>query len=174
MGTRGVWGFKKGFGYKATYNHFDSYPEGLGLAVIKFIKETSVETMNDIYNRIILVDRTDEATQEQIDECLPFADTNVDDGSLKNWYVLLRDTQGKPELYKTTNLRYMIASMNFIKDDWCEYCYIIDLDEEALLVYVNEFHRAMNIKFETIREQSIYEIVKRMEEFLRMRYGCPV
>ena len=36
MGTRGALGFKINGEYKVTYNHFDSYMEGLGKEVISF------------------------------------------------------------------------------------------------------------------------------------------
>ena len=38
MGTRGAIGWSKGGVTKVTYNHFDSYPDGLGLDVVKYLK----------------------------------------------------------------------------------------------------------------------------------------
>jgi hypothetical protein len=37
MGTRGIIGFIQKGVYRGAYNHFDSYPRGLGDAIIKFI-----------------------------------------------------------------------------------------------------------------------------------------
>lgn len=38
MGTRGIVGLIIDTQIKASYNHFDSYPSGLGLDVVKFVK----------------------------------------------------------------------------------------------------------------------------------------
>ena len=54
MGTRGLYGFRKNGKDKITYNHWDSYPEGLGQNVLNFVKETSIEELNSIYDKIIL------------------------------------------------------------------------------------------------------------------------
>lgn len=40
MGTRGAYGFYKDGQNKLTYNHFDSYPEGLGNTVVDFCRAT--------------------------------------------------------------------------------------------------------------------------------------
>ena len=38
MGTRGLYGFRKNGVDKVTYNHWDSYPDGLGKQILRFIK----------------------------------------------------------------------------------------------------------------------------------------
>ena len=38
MGTRGAYGFKSQNKIKVIYNHFDSYPSGLGEDVVNFIQ----------------------------------------------------------------------------------------------------------------------------------------
>ena len=37
MGTRGFWGVRDNGRTRFTYNHFDSYPTGLGVDVAEFI-----------------------------------------------------------------------------------------------------------------------------------------
>lgn len=39
MGTRGTWGFVADGDEKLTYNHFDSYPDGLGVDVLDALRE---------------------------------------------------------------------------------------------------------------------------------------
>lgn len=134
MSTRGVYGFYKNGEYKITYNHSDSYPEGLGEDVVKFIRETSIEEMNKIFDKIILVDEDFPATQEQIEECIEYASLNVASNKISDWYCLLRKAQGNLFAYKE-GLRYMIHSKGFLDNTWCEWKYIIDLDSGVLEIH---------------------------------------
>jgi hypothetical protein len=136
MGTRGLYGFRKNGVDKLTYNHWDSYPNCLGESMVKFCRETSIEEMNEIFDRIILVIEDSTPTKEQIDECSEFYNGGVSTGQIDEWYCLLRETQGNPNVYKH-GLRYMIDNQGFINDSlFCEYAYIINLDEECLEFYV--------------------------------------
>ncbi|HBD94633.1 MAG: hypothetical protein A2355_02580 [Spirochaetes bacterium RIFOXYB1_FULL_32_8] len=137
MSTRGAWGFFRNgeSATKITYNHMDSYPEFLGQNVVDFIRNSSIDELNTIFDKIILVDNSEKPTEEQIDECKSFANTDVSTGSLYDWYCLLRNTQGQPELYKE-NLRYMLDSGKFLKDSlFCEWAYIINLNTNELEIY---------------------------------------
>lgn len=62
MGTRGCYGFRKNGMDKLTYNHYDSYPDYLGKIMATFCKETSLDEMNEIYDRLILVNENDKPT----------------------------------------------------------------------------------------------------------------
>lgn len=136
MGTRGCYGFRKNGMDKITYNHYDSYPDGLGRTMVEFCKNTSIAEMDDIFDRIILVDECDKPTAEQIEECKQYYNGNVCTQSIDDWYCLLREAQGEPSAYKN-GLRYMIDSHEFIKDSlFCEYAYIIDLNTNKLEFYV--------------------------------------
>ena len=44
MGTRGIVGFVSGGQEKLTYNHSDSYPSGLGVAVLEWAKSKITTT----------------------------------------------------------------------------------------------------------------------------------
>lgn len=128
MGTRGTYGFRKNGEDKLTYNHYDSYPSYLGVKVLEFANSCTIQELNDIYDRLVLVDEDSEPTPEQIEECKKYADTGVSTGSLKDWYCLLRNAQGELMAYKE-GLKYMIDNGGFIKDSlFCEYGYIINLD----------------------------------------------
>lgn len=136
MGTRGLYGFRKNAIDKCTYNHFDSYPDYLGDVMVRFCKETSITEMNDIFDRIILVSNDNRPTQQQIDECIKYYNGNVSEQSIFDWYCLLRDAQGNPNVYKN-GLKYMIDDSEFIKDSlFCEYAYIINLDTNCLEYWV--------------------------------------
>ncbi|OHD19680.1 MAG: hypothetical protein A2086_01710 [Spirochaetes bacterium GWD1_27_9] len=135
MGTRGLWGFYKNGINKLTYNHFDSYPSYLGKTVVTFVKHTSIEELNQIFEKIILIDEFSTPTEEQIKECEKYSDLTPSDKRITDWYCLLRDTQGNPDLYKS-DLRFMINSNDFITDSlFCEWAYIINLTDNVLEVY---------------------------------------
>jgi hypothetical protein len=132
MGTRGCYGFRKNGIDKLTYNHYDSYPSYLGKIMVTFCKETSLDEMNAICDRLIMVDEGGKPTPEQIEECKKYYDGSVSGGTPEEWYCLLIEAQGVPNEYKH-GLRYMTDAKEFIKDSlWCEYAYIINLDTNSL------------------------------------------
>lgn len=136
MGTRGIYGFRKNESDKLTYNHYDSYPEGLGRNVVEFINGHSIEDLNKIYDNIILVDEDSIPTQEQIEECKQWENLSVSKQDEQDWYCLLRDAQGDLSAYDR-GLKYMIDNHDFIFDSlFCEYGYIINLDTNRLEIYV--------------------------------------
>jgi len=134
MGTRGVYGFRKDGKDKLGYSQYDSYPTGWPIEAINFIKETSDEELKEIADRIILVTNDTPPTDEQVKECAKFTDLNVSNQSTEDWYCLLRDAQGDFSAYKT--LSYMMDNADFIKDSlFCEFAYIINLDEGVFEIY---------------------------------------
>jgi hypothetical protein len=131
MGTRGIYGLRKGGVDKLTYNHYDSYPEGLGADIVRFCENHTLEQLHEIFDKIILVDEETKPTAEQIEEIKKY-NRNLSGHTDDEWYNLLRNTQGDLSVYDS-ECRYMIDSREFIKDSlFCEYGYIINLDEEIL------------------------------------------
>lgn len=141
MGTRGLYGFRKNGIDKTTYNHWDSYPDCLGHTMVEFCKETSITEMNEIYDKLVLVEEGSKPTKKQIGECIEFYDGGVSTGDTSDWYCLLREAQGNPNVYKH-GLKYMIDNHEFIKDSlFCEYAYIINLDTNCLEFWVGFQHK---------------------------------
>lgn len=186
MGTRGCYGFRKNGVDKLTYNHWDSYPDCLGHDVVEFCKSTSVEELNAIFDRIILVDEMSKPTKKQIDECIGFYDGSVSTGSVEEWYCLLRETQGNLNVYKR-GLKYMINSCEFIKDSlFCEYAYIINLDTNCLEFWVgfqrepregNRYGTEAENKYypcKLLEEYSLGEINKSLVEVIVNDMNCLV
>lgn len=138
MSTRGLWGFYKENApvqNKLTYNHNDSYPGWLGDNIVHFCRQTSTQELNEIFDKIIMVNKNSEPTWKQIAECCEFANLSVNIKSIKDWYCLLRESQGLPESYKG-ELKYMIDNSDFIKDSlFCEWAYIINLTTNKLEIY---------------------------------------
>ena len=154
MGTRGLWGFRKDRVDKLTYNHYDSYPDYLGYKIIEFIKNHDKEELVSIFNRIVLVDEDEPATAEAMVLCKRFCDVDVSSKSIRDWYCLLRRSQGCPEAY-ANGLRFMIEYAGFIKNSlFCEYAYIINLDENVLEYWVgyqkepDKTNRYVNVNFD--------------------------
>lgn len=142
MSTRGLYGVRKNGVDKCTYNHFDSYPSGLGSGVVSFCANNSVENLNKFFDNIVLVLENSIPTEAQIEECQKagYVDLSVSTQSTTDWYCLLRNLQGNFEEYQTCidedNKIYMTDGVDFIKDSlFCEYAYIINLDDEVLEFY---------------------------------------
>lgn len=136
MGTRGAVGFIKDGEIKVAYNHFDSYPEGLGEEVLNFVREYSVDQMREMFDKIELVDEDSTPTKEQIQRCREVGTINlgVGSGSEQDWYCLLRGCQGNLKAYADTGL--MVNAKKFLGDSlFCEYAYLINLDDETLETY---------------------------------------
>jgi hypothetical protein len=139
MGTRGAIGFWKDGIHKVTYNHFDSYPTSLGQRVLEYIHSRSVEQLQTDFDRLRLVQENDKdhlPTKEDIVLCkkLGLADLSVANQSVNDWYCLLRNAQGRLDLYTEAGL--MIDSVDFLHDSlFCEYAYIINLTTLRLEIY---------------------------------------
>jgi hypothetical protein len=138
MGTRGIWGFHKDGKDKLTYNHYDSYPDGLGVVMITFAMAHPIEELNKICDRIKLVKEGSKPTVENIKHYMRVGAFNgsVSSGSQDDWYCLLRNAQFNPEAYASGDIIHMIDNHDFIKDSlFCEWGYIINLDTNKLEIY---------------------------------------
>lgn len=139
MSTRGFLGFVIDGQEKIAYNHFDSYPGGLGVDVLSFLRIAASESTEQIAERVRalrVVDSDSEPTDEDIERLAPFTNTNVGERCERpDWYQLLRETQGKPGA---------ILQAGFIEDAtrfpldslFAEYGYMVDLDRGVFEAYV--------------------------------------
>lgn len=141
MGTRGAVGFRAKNQDKITYNHFDSYPSGLGQDVLSFIRRHSIEDLKNTANNIQLIQKNSVPSESQIKECRPWTNLSVSNQSTSDWYCLLRESQGNLDAY-TNGLKYMIDGQSFLLDSlFCEFAYIINVDKNQL-----EFYSGFNKK----------------------------
>ena len=137
MGTRGAFGFYKDGKGKITYNHFDSYPEWLGVKILGTLKKFSIKQIKEAFDNIILVNEHEKPNKKQIKECREFSNLNVNRRSYEDWYCLLRKAQGDIGVYLNGNCRYMIDSEDFLKDSlFCEYGYVANLDKKVLEIWI--------------------------------------
>ena len=147
MGTRGSVGFVHNDIIKSFYNHFDSYPSYLGDKVLRWVHSATLDNKLDLAAELVDGLRAvDEGAQPTVDQ-LAELETNLSRVGMtlseswdkrvstgNDWYSVLRGTQG--------NLDQMLAAgfyfdcTNFFKDSlFCEWGYVVDLDERVLEVY---------------------------------------
>jgi hypothetical protein len=133
MGTRGALGFRVGGKDKITYNHFDSYPEGLGVAMAGFIAaKPSVEGARVMVARLKDVSGTEPSEAYRV----LYEDSQEDVSTGQDWYSLLRGNQGDPEAILVSGV-YEESGSSWLCDSlFCEWAYILNFDEEVLEVYV--------------------------------------
>ena len=148
MSTRGIYGFRKNNIDKVTFCHGDSYLEDLGNEMVNFIKDTSIETMNKIFDKIILVGLLDEATKEQIKQCKKYSNLEVNIRSLKDFTCLLYNTFGSLDVYRDEELKYMIDASKEITNIYlCEYAYIINLDTNEFEIYAPMYYKVIEDRY---------------------------
>jgi hypothetical protein len=138
MGTRGTWGFVADGDEKLTYNHFDSYPDGLGVDVLDALREKIADAgiggVREAASALVVVKEDTPPTPEQQEALRRFADQGVSTGSLDEWYVLLRNTQGDFKL--TLESGVILDGNDFASDSlFCEWGYVVDLDNNVFEVY---------------------------------------
>lgn len=134
MATRGLMGFRKRGIDKTMYNHYDSYPEGLGLDMLEFFRDVDLNELSVVYDKVKMVSQTVRATDEEAAEA--YSQLGIADDGVRQWYNILRGVQGHPEEYMK-GLRYMVDGHDFIEDSlFCEYGYIINLDTQKLEYWV--------------------------------------
>jgi hypothetical protein len=137
MGTRGLYGFVINGETKATYNHWDSYPSGLGNEIKDFLSNNPYEVIREVARKIRVVASDAEPTADDICKYGKYYDENVNGGSVKDYYALLRDLQGKLQSYiEDPELDIMIDNKDFIQDSlFCEWAYLINFDTGNLEIY---------------------------------------
>lgn len=134
MSTRGALGFVADGTEKITYNHSDSYPSGLGINVLTWLRGEHPGYIVRKVQALQVVDGDTKPTPEQIEALRPYANANVSTGSLEEWYVLLRETQGRPAAILDAG--YLVDGSDFPLDSlFCEYAYVVDTDAGVFEAY---------------------------------------
>jgi len=136
MGTRGCFGVRVNGEDKTSYNHFDSYPDGLGNDVLKDLKALLDEGGHKMRSlaEVPLLNTKTPPTEEQKKRFEPYADLTVSEKSLDDWYCLTRNLQG--EFRKSLELGAFPDKGGFLADSlYCEWAYLVNLDTDELEVY---------------------------------------
>lgn len=134
MGTRGLIGVIADGVFKGTYNHFDSYPEGLGVEVAKQVvtMRENLPLWRDRAKALMLVGENTTPDRADKRRWKPYTDLGVSQQSTADWYCLTRNAQGKLDL--VLEVGQAIDYREFVRDSlFCEYAYVVDFDREVLI-----------------------------------------
>ena len=139
MGTRGAFGVRIDGTDKVSYNHFDSYPEGLGANIVNqlndLINSHGIDGIKAMARDLRMVSEDETPTDVDVKRLSGFANLAVSKQSTSDWYCLLREAQGQLDVL-LRDAKVMIDSRDFLLDSlFCEYAYIANLDTEVLEVY---------------------------------------
>lgn len=137
MGTRGFIGFAVRGQTKLVYNHFDSYPEYLGVNVYKTLKRWlssgEIEHRAEQAYKLEAVAPGSKPTAEDRERLRKYSSPGV--GEPGSWYELLRETQGDLDMTLDAGV-YEEAGDDWPRDSlFCEWGYLVDLDGRKLEVY---------------------------------------
>ena len=136
MGTRGAIGFRINETDKVTYNHWDSYPTGMGVNVAEAIRKFNDEKLAGAAARIVLVEEDSTPTAEQMERYRAFHNGNVSTGKPTEWYALLREVQGELVPFVDGTIDHMINHHGFLGDSlFCEWAYVLNCDTHTLEIY---------------------------------------
>ncbi|CEN59710.1 hypothetical protein ASPCAL02154 [Aspergillus calidoustus] len=129
MGTRGLLFIRWEGRYYVYYNHYDSYPEGLGEAIVENIPITPEEYQEWLDNMRQTYTRLSDQFQEHIlpispDFLQPDGITTPKDRYFRSYLAVDDRLEERPTL----------ALENYSGDLWIEWTYMIDLDRELLVV----------------------------------------
>src|SRR5690242_2033153 len=138
MSTRGAFGFRINGVDKIAYNHSDSYPEGLGDAVVScitaWLQQMSPYDLRKLVSELRVVPRNSRPTEQDKEALAAYYDGGVGEQSKDDWYCLLRHTQGDPDAILDAGV--LVDSSAFLTDaTMCEYAYIVNLDDNTFEVY---------------------------------------
>jgi hypothetical protein len=136
MGTRGCFGVRIDGQDKLTYNHWDSYPDGLGASLVDQLRQMIADgvDMAGLARSVRLIDESEPASQEDQERFGPNADLGVSKQDISDWYCLLRPYQGN--LSALLQAGVMSNARSFMADSlFCEWAYVVNLDERQFEVY---------------------------------------
>lgn len=134
MGTRGAFGFVIKGEEKIGYNQYDSYPEGRGVDVLKFLRAADLEVVRNLAERLEVIDDNTPPTPEQVKALAPWTNLSVSGQSTDDWYCLTHRSHG--DLGEILACGYIDDGRWFPLDSlFCEWAYVVDLDAGVLEVY---------------------------------------
>jgi hypothetical protein len=137
MGTRGFVGFVVNGTEKIAYNHWDSYPGGVGRDVLSWLRSAALdlEVLHGQAAALRVVTDEEEPTDQDIERLKPFTNTGVGERRERpNWYQLLRETQGDPAAMLRAGAIEDAGSFP-LDSLFAEWGYLVDLDARTFEVY---------------------------------------
>lgn len=136
MGTRGFTGLVVDGEEKIGYQQYDSYPSGVGVDVLRDLRELvkDMDSLRAQARALKVVNKDVAPTVDEIEKLRPYLSLDVGQQNAADWYCLLRETQG--QLAAILEAGYIEDNHTFPLDSlFCEYGYLVDLDREVFQVY---------------------------------------
>lgn len=142
MGTRGAMIFVIDGEEKVCYNHWDSYPDGLGVKMLKWLREAVADLpkLKAQARELKMVDENTNPSAEEIAKLAHLSWNKAEHGGDadlrpgQQWYDLLHQTQGEPAMVLEAG--YNADGHDFVYDSlFCEWAYVVDLDADVFEVY---------------------------------------
>ena len=137
MSTRGFVSFVIDGDEKTAYNHSDSYPAGLGVAVLSWLRVAMEDEprLRAQAQALRVVDPNTDPAGDDIEKLSGYLNPYVDGRRERpSWYQLLRHTQGNP---KNMLAAGAIEDASAFPCDslFAEYGYVVDLDANVFEAY---------------------------------------
>lgn len=148
---------------KGMYNHWDSYPSGLGATICEWIETADIARAIEQFKALVEVEDGTPPTEDQKLALMRYADPGVSTRSFDEWYVILRDTQGDPQ--KTLDAGYYEDGF---KTGGEEYGYLIDLTGEKLEIYSSYYYGSEGLEGGRLKQ---YEALVQVLTFEQIRAG---
>jgi len=136
MSTRGSITFVIDSQEKTAYNHHDSYPEVLGDTVFSWLigAETDMDALRQAVRELRVVTPGSSPTTADIERVRQHDDIRVPERTPEDWYGLLAETQGKPDLILLAGIVEDVSDFP-LNSVACEWGYVVDLDADTFEVY---------------------------------------
>lgn len=134
MGTRGFVGFVADGVEKIAYNHWDSYPEALGVGVLTWLSGCDLDRVRLQARALRVVAQDSEPTEEDVRRLARWTNLTVGARDEKDWYCLLRETQGRPG--EILEAGVLCDAGQFPRDSlFAEWGYVVDFDASVFEAY---------------------------------------
>lgn len=136
MGTRGFVGFVAEGREVIAYQQFDSYPSGVGVDTLRWLRSANLDVVAQRVASVKLVSDDVPPTDEDIQALRESYDPQVDQGrsDRPTWYQLVRRNQG--DLGAMIRAGYVLDASTFPTDSlYAEWGYIVDFDAKRFEVY---------------------------------------
>lgn len=140
MGTRGFVGFQSDAKETITYNQYDMYPSGVGIAVLDFVRTIASDPHKEAAYKakaaeVKQVSNEVPPTRDQVVELIEHSNLNVSTRDPEqDWYVLLRETHGNPGAILDAGYAEHMPEWP-LDSLFCEWGYLVDFDSRTLEVY---------------------------------------
>ena len=128
------------------YNHWDSYPSGLGKdlieQLIRLLEKYTIDELVELIDNLKIVNDDITPTEEEIEKLKKYSDigtmmngklfVKLGTGKLTDWYCLLRKCQGSIETVIESGYAHAVSHPNmadaieYSENSWTEFYYTLD------------------------------------------------